>query len=52
MIHRILWRFITFQNEAELKIKSRPAPPLLAYNRDGKCEVEDSEASQDKYVVS
>lgn len=48
MIHRILWRFITFQNEAELKIKSHPAPPLFAYNRDGKCEVEDSEASQDK----
>lgn len=48
MIHHILWRFITFQNEAELKIKSHPVLPLFAYNRDGKCEVEDSETSQDK----
>lgn len=52
MIHHILWRFVTFQNEAELKIKSHPAPPLFPYNKDGKCEVEDSKAGQDEYVDS
>lgn len=48
MIHHILGRFITFQNEAELKIKSYPASPLFLYNRDKMCEVEASEAGLDK----
>lgn len=48
MIHHILGRFITFQNEAELKIKSHPASPLFPYNRDEMCEVKASEAGLDK----
>lgn len=48
MIHHILGRFVTFQNEAELKIKSYLASPLFPYNRDEMCEVKASEAGLDK----
>lgn len=48
MIHHILGRFITLQNEAELKIKSYLASPLFPYNRDETCEVEASKAGLDK----
>lgn len=48
MIRRVLGRFITFQNEAELKIKSDPASPLFPCNGDETCEVEATEAGRDK----